>query len=809
MPGFRTARRLLLLAGLALGAAPAQAALELAAAERFELDNGLTVLLLVDRNFPVASVQMLYRVGARNEVTGRTGLAHFLEHMAFRATEKFPDTEVVSRIYAVGGEWHGYTWTDQTTYYATVPKEHLGLLLEIEAERMAKLVIDPDLIEAERGAVLAELHMYENDPGTLLLDALMYTSFLAHPYRNNTIGWESDLEALTHADVVRFYKAHYHPANAVLAVVGDIDAPRLRGRIEDLFGDLPRRPATPLPHTDEPVQHGVRRIAISGTAPGPRFLIGYRAPAAGHPDFASFLVLQELLAGGSGVSFLQNDWGTAAKETGLLAGTAAGLTTWFPPSAQDYLFVIGGRPGDQRTEQAVEDGIEQVIAALRDAAPDERRVATAIEAVRDELVYDIQTTEDAAHQLAFFEGLGALDVLLTLPQRVARVTPADVSRVARTWLAPERRTIAWYRPGAAAGPEPPPAPAPDLRPPAASADLEPAAGASARRLPNGLPAIVFASDLAASVDLAVFVPGVALGEAGFAADDPDPGFLAWRGRARPAALGELAARAAGALARARHEPARVAPASLDPATRLREEFRAIMDPPAAAADAAARPALVVVAGDVDTAPAFATLEAAFGRFEAAVPVVAARATRPAGMREVRLGLPVAQAQLGYIAAAPAPGDPDYWPWRLLQYLFAHDYEGRLGKAAISERGLAYYIDVRYESGGAAGWTTLAIGVDPGKREALAALLALELARLESDPPSAAEIEEAKRHLTGRAVSAAQGNGELVTELGRHWLRHGELPSQERLEKELAGVSRADVLALVPRFTDGLTIAILP
>ncbi|MDX1500637.1 MAG: insulinase family protein [Woeseiaceae bacterium] len=797
-----------LLAGLVLGSAPAQAALDLAAAERFELDNGMTVLLLVDRNFPVASVQMLYRVGARNEVTGQTGLAHFLEHMAFRATESFPGTEVVSRIYAVGGEWHGYTWTDQTTYYATVPREHLGLLLEIEADRMAKLVIDPGMIEAERGAVLAELHMYENDPGTLLLDALMYTSFLAHPYRNNTIGWESDLEALTHADVAGFYEAHYHPANAVLAVVGDIDSSRVRARIEDLFGGLGRRPATPLPHTIEPVQRGERRIAISGTAPGRRFLIGYRAPAAVHPDYAAFLVLQELLAGGSGVSFLQNDWGTAVKESRLLAGAAEGLTTWFPPSAEDYLFVIGGRPGDDRAEQAVENGIEQVIADLRESAPAASRVSAAIAAVRDELVYDIQTTEDAAHQLAFFEGLGALDVLLTLPQRVATVTPADVSRVARTWLAPERRTIAWYRPGVAVTAEAP-VTAPPPAPSAGSPDLEPVAGAALRRLANGLPVIVFSSDLAPSADLAVFVPGVALGDSEFTADDPDPGFLAWRGRARPAALGDLAARAAAALARARHDRGAGAPASLDPATRLREEFGIIMDPPAVAAGAAARPALVVVAGDVEAEAAFAAVDTAFGRFEPAATVVDARATRPTGTREIRLGVPVAQAQLGYITAAPAPRDPDYLPWRLLLYVFAHDYEGRLGTAAISERGLAYYIDARYESTGAAGWTTLAIGVDPGKREALAALLAAELERLVSDPPTRAEIDEAKRHLLGRAVSAAQANEELVTKYARHWLRHGELPATETLASELENVSRADVRALVPRFAGGLTISILP
>src|SRR5690606_10904285 len=198
--------------------------------------------------------QMLYRVGARNESYGQTGIAHFLEHMAFRDTEHFPDTAVVSSIYARGGEWHGYTWTDQTTYFATVPKEHLDLLLEIEAERMTRLEIQEEDIEAERGAVLAEMHMYENYPRSMLLDAVLYASFIAHPYRNNTIGWESDIAGLTHAEIVDFYRRYYEPANAVLAVVGDFDADAVRARIHKLFGGLPSGEPAQLPRTVEPVQ---------------------------------------------------------------------------------------------------------------------------------------------------------------------------------------------------------------------------------------------------------------------------------------------------------------------------------------------------------------------------------------------------------------------------------------------------------------------------------------------------------------------------------------------------------------------------
>ena len=195
---------------LALVVLPATgwAGLDLSRATFTRLDNGLELITLEEHTLPVVSVQMLYRVGARDEENGRTGLAHYLEHMAFRATQNFPDTEVASRIYAVGGEWHAYTWIDQTTYFETVPKEHLDLVLLIEADRMGRLVIPDEGVEAERGSVLAELHGYENDPATVLNDAAVYASIIAHPYRNNTIGWESDVDRIDRRDLVRFYRAH-------------------------------------------------------------------------------------------------------------------------------------------------------------------------------------------------------------------------------------------------------------------------------------------------------------------------------------------------------------------------------------------------------------------------------------------------------------------------------------------------------------------------------------------------------------------------------------------------------------------------
>lgn len=779
------------------------------------LDNGLTVLLLEDRNFPVVSVQMLYRVGARNEVTGRTGLAHFLEHMAFRASENFPDTDVVSRIYAAGGEWHGYTWTDQTTYFATVPKADLNLLLAIEADRMGRLVLDPEAVEAERGAVLAEMHMYENYPTSMLIDALMYTSFLAHPYRNNTIGFESDILALKHADLEQFYAGHYHPANAVLAVVGDMDPDDTLDRIRSLFDHYERRPPTPLPHTAEPVQTGERRIEITGPAAGRRFMIGYRAPSVTQPDFAVFLVLQQLLGGGSGVSFLQNDWGTPVAPSGRLHGAADELTTWYPPSAQDYVFVIGGSAAVDTAAASVEASIETRVRSLRETVPGPAELAAAIAAVRDALVFDVQSTEDAAHQLAFFEGLGALDVLLSLPERVGAVTAADVRRVARAWLGPRRRTVAWYAQagGQADGPSAANtrAKAAGMAPgPEVPVDTAPVTAPVVRRLAGGLPIVLQASDLAPSVCLTLVLPGsVGADGSDIVAGEPAVGYSTWRRQGRATELPALVAAAKAAVASAAYAADGVPAPATDPEARMEQAF-ARFEAGVDTAGERPAPALVVLAGDIDLDAATAILARHFGdTVPAAAPAHRAGPGTAGADIVVELGLPVPQARLGYAVAAPAPDDPDFDAWRMLLYLFSHEYEGRFGKEAISRRGLAYYVDARYRSAGGPGLITLSVGVDPNRVGALKRVLRDELARLAAEPPTAAEVGEARDHLLGRYETAAQTNAELADRLALHWIRFGNVPSLDALRSRLGTVQAADLARIVPEFIDGRIIAVVP
>jgi len=818
----RTARNLvLLLFAAALFPVATSAQLDLSAASAARLENGLTVIVLEDSTFPVVSVQMLYRSGAADEETGKTGLAHFLEHMAFRDTANFPDTEVVSSIYAVGGEWHGYTWLDQTTYYATVPSAELGLLLRVEADRMARLEIPADKVEAESGAILAEMHGYENDPASVLRDYVLYVSFLAHPYRNNTIGWESDVANLSHDDLVDFYRRHYQPGNAVLAVVGDVRKEEVMSGVRALFSEIPAGPTPEQRYTPEPAQTGERRIVLHGDLDRKYFSIAYRAPAVSSPDYAAFLLAQELLSAGSGVSFLQNDWGTPARDGSPFSGISGDVTTWFPPSKQDYVFMISGSipsGGDtDRTEAEIDRGIDTLRELLRgESAAGNDAVDQARARVMRELVFDVQTTEDAAHQLAFFAGLGALDVLTDLPAALQRVSSTDIERVLDRYLAKEHRTVGWFIPGNRETPEQARqvVAKEDMSPPQHMSErkletAEPAGPAIAGRLANGTPVIIQRSVASHTVTLRVVAPRAEYRlPAGVETAQPAWGLISLDFDILPHELDTAIIDARAALESATPAPAVDEIDAGDPESLLEHYRQNLLGLEYPADTGGLGPLLLVVSGDIDPARVMQQLESGFGHLQEgkwSLP-------DPSGVLspvqvEAAVLYPVAQERIGYLVRVPAPRPRAAAAWQMALYILSHGYEGRLGKEAISRRGLVYYIDSAYRTDGRNDWITLETGVDPSRLPEMVALLKQELSRLIAEPPAEQEIAEARAHLLGRYVSAAQSNGELADRLTRQWIWYGGLLSYEEWERQLAAVGRQDILDLLPEFTSGSILVV--
>jgi predicted Zn-dependent peptidase len=294
---------------------------------------------------------------------------------------------------------------------------------------------------------------------------------------------------------------------------------------------------------------------------------------------------------------------------------------------------------------------------------------------------------------------------------------------------------------------------------------------------------------------------------GASADDPVLGYSSIAHTVRSRNLSDAISSASTDLAALRFSPASGAPLSSDPETRLEQEFAAVMQTAEEAGDGLVSPALIVVAGDIKIADTLRQLEDAFGSKPPSRKVTSPAEPLAGEEVVVKLGIPVAQQQIGYIVPAPGPDDRLSDAYRLLLYVLSHGYEGRLGKKAISEQGLAYYIGSEYRSDGKNAWITLSAGVDAEKLAPLRALFSSELERLQSEPPSSDEVSEAKNHLLGRFTSAAQSNAELATKLAREWLWYGETLTIEILRARLNAVRHQDVLDAVAAFRAGTTIIV--
>src|SRR5512132_2517064 len=201
------------------------------------LDNGLRVLLLEDHRSPIVSFQVWYRVGSRNEARGLTGIAHFLEHLMFKGTPRFGPKEFARLVEQNGGQDNAFTSQDVTSYYVNIAAEKIDLVIELEADRMQNLLLDPKEIASEREVVIEERRTRsEDDPGGFLGEEVSSIAFKAHPYGCPIIGWMEDIKRITPAEIRAFYKTYYVPNNAIVVAVGDFKTPAVMEKIQKTFG---------------------------------------------------------------------------------------------------------------------------------------------------------------------------------------------------------------------------------------------------------------------------------------------------------------------------------------------------------------------------------------------------------------------------------------------------------------------------------------------------------------------------------------------------------------------------------------------
>ena len=416
------------------------------------LDNGLKVIVREEHAAPLASVWCWYRVGSKDEGPGLTGVSHWVEHMNFKGTTNIPRDQVKGIIEQYGGSWNGYTWIDQTTYLETASRDAVDRMLFIESERMASCLYHPDDCESERTVIISELQGGENDPDQLLDQELTATAFKAHPYRHPTIGWLSDLESMSRDDLYGHYRRHYLPNNATLVIVGDVEFDDVLRRVEQRFGGIAPGAQPSRIRTIEPDQTGERRLTIRKEGTTAYLKVGFHAPAAMDERFVPLLVLDAVLTGAKGL----NLWASfrtpppqrsvrlfrALVERGLASSVSGALL----PTEHPYLYTISATARSGVPLLSVEAALVEALNRLRAEGVTEPEVVKAKAQLKARLVFDNDSVTNIAHQLGYFETIGAADLLPHLPSQLAAVTAEDVGRVARDVLAESNRTVGWFDP---------------------------------------------------------------------------------------------------------------------------------------------------------------------------------------------------------------------------------------------------------------------------------------------------------------------------------------------------------------------------
>jgi zinc protease len=416
---------------------------------RTRLDNGLEVRLQEIHTAPVASCWIWYRVGSRNEVPGLTGISHWVEHMQFKGTPAFPAGELDRAMSLHGGSWNAMTWLDFTTYLATMPVEHIDLVLRLEADRMVNSIFDPEEVEKERTVVISERQGRENQPTFRIEEKVQKEAFHQHSYGHMVIGDLTDLNAISREDLYSFYQRYYTPNNAVLAMAGDFESPAMLERIEDLYGGIPsKKIPDEAPHA-EPPQESERRVEVQGPGEAVFLRVAYHVPGGTAQDFLPLIVLDSLLSGASSLSFLGSALSNkttrlyrALVEPGLAAGVGGGLWSTIDPFL--YWFHMTLPPG--QSPERVLDVFDEELTKILDEPVNQTEVDKAIKQARALFVYDSETITRQAFWLGFAEMIADYTFRDTFIERVSAVQPQDIHQAAGKYLIPSNRVIGTYLP---------------------------------------------------------------------------------------------------------------------------------------------------------------------------------------------------------------------------------------------------------------------------------------------------------------------------------------------------------------------------
>lgn len=405
-----------------------------ASVKEYTLKNGLKVLVIEDHKVPLATFQIWYKVGSKDEHVGKTGISHLLEHMMFKGTPRYGSKEFSNIIQRSGGIDNAHTTKDYTMYHQTLPSDKIGLSIKLEADRMVNLLLDPKEVIAERDVVMEERRMrYEDDPQNLLYEEVVATAFKTHTYRWPVIGWMSDIASIERKDLYEYYKTYYSPNNAFIIVSGAVNSEKVITEIKQEFENIPSKELPERTKSVEPKQAGEKRVYLKKEAELPYILIAYHVPTLHHEDSFALDILSAILSGGKSSRLYKN----IVYEKRLALNAFADYSFHKDP----FLFIFGGTAAPQKNIDDLEKEIYEQIEKIKTEMPSEREIQRAKNQIEAFFVFAQDSSYSRALYTGIFEILGDWRLIDKYIEGIRKVRPEDVQAVAKKYLISDNKTV--------------------------------------------------------------------------------------------------------------------------------------------------------------------------------------------------------------------------------------------------------------------------------------------------------------------------------------------------------------------------------
>jgi zinc protease len=425
-------------------------AVAIAEIQEFKLNNGMKIIVQEDHRAPVVVSQVWYRAGALDEVNGKTGVAHVLEHMMFKGTKKVPAGQFSRIIAAAGGKENAFTGQDYTCYFQQLEKTHLPLAMKLEADRMANLVITDEEFAKEIKVVMEERRWRTEDkPQSRVNEQFQSTAFKAHPYARPVVGWMNDLENMTAADAREWYNSWYAPNNATLVVVGDVKAQEVVKLAKLYFGKLKAKKLPVRKPQTEPPQMGERRLVVKAPGKLPYLAMGFHTPtlsikpASAEQAWEPYAldVLAGVLSGNDSARLNQK----LVRETSVALDVGAGYDS--TSRGRESLFELVATPSEGKTVAELEAALIEQIELIKTGGVTQQELDRVKAAVIAADVYQRDSMFYQAMQIGQLETMNySWRLLKEYPEKLKAVTSEQIQAVAKKYLIKDNMTVATLDP---------------------------------------------------------------------------------------------------------------------------------------------------------------------------------------------------------------------------------------------------------------------------------------------------------------------------------------------------------------------------